>query len=139
MINQYDPKLIASVVQHEGYRAFPYRCTSGALTIGWGHNLDERGITEDAARLLLHADLESAILFSMTLHGWKRCNEARQRVLAEMVFQMGYEGVCRFKLMLAAIYAEDWQGAHDEMLDSKWAKHDSPARARTLAKRMLEG
>jgi lysozyme len=55
-----------------------------------------------------------------------------------MVFQMGVAGVSKFKRFLAAALAEDWQRAHDEMLDSKWAKQ-TPSRAKELARVFIEG
>ena len=36
---------IELIKYHEKYRRFPYRCTAGKLTIGYGWNLDDNGIT----------------------------------------------------------------------------------------------
>jgi len=44
----------------------------------------------------------------------------------------------KFKKALAAIRSGDWQEAHDQMLDSRWARQ-VPRRAEDLAKVMLRG
>ena len=41
------------VKMHEGLRLKPYRCTSGKLTIGYGRNIEDNGITEAEASFLL--------------------------------------------------------------------------------------
>ena len=53
-------KLAARVRRNEGLSYLPYRCSAGALTIGYGHNLDARGIDIEVAELLLKQDLEIA-------------------------------------------------------------------------------
>ena len=32
--------------QDEGWRLKPYRCTAGKLTIGYGRNIEDKGITK---------------------------------------------------------------------------------------------
>ena len=46
---------------------------------------------------------------------------------------MGMKGGGYFRNMLAAMEKADWEEAAKEMLDSKWAKKDSPQRANRLA------
>jgi len=41
----------------EGLRLKPYHCTAGKLTIGYGRNLEDRGITEAEAEYLLENDV----------------------------------------------------------------------------------
>jgi lysozyme len=59
--------------------------------------------------------------------------------MAAMTFQLGVSGVMAFKRLLAALERGDWPAAAAEMLDSKWAKEDSPARARRMAAAMASG
>ena len=51
---------IELIKYHEKYRRFPYRCTAGKLTIGYGWNLDDNGITEDQASYILAGQARSA-------------------------------------------------------------------------------
>ena len=50
-----------------------------------------------------------------------------------MSYQMGVTGVSYFKKMIKAMKQSNWKVAADEMLDSKWAKKDTPNRANRLA------
>ena len=50
-----------------------------------------------------------------------------------MVYQMGYNGVSKFKETLRLINNENYYEASDEMLDSNWA-HQTPERALKLSK-----
>jgi GH24 family phage-related lysozyme (muramidase) len=54
----------------------------------------------------------------------------RQDPLVQMCFQMGVAGVEGFPTMLGCIVSGDMDGAAAAGLDSKWARSDSPARAR---------
>ncbi|HQM17030.1 MAG: lysozyme [Candidatus Cloacimonas sp.] len=45
------------LVRHEGLRLKPYRCTAGRLTIGIGRNLDDCGISQSEAYVMLINDI----------------------------------------------------------------------------------
>ena len=47
-------------------------------------------------------------------------DEVRQRVIINMVFNLGYAGVCKFKKMIAAIEDKNYTKASDEMVNSRW-------------------
>ena len=61
--------------------------------------------------------------------------EEVQRIIANMMFNMGYPRLSKFKGMKAGIYARDWQQAADEMVDSRWYNQVTN-RAERLVKRM---
>lgn len=125
-----------SLIDEEGLRLKPYRDTVGKLTIGVGRNLDDVGISEDEARILLEHDI-TRVARSLDTHlsWWTRLSQDRQNVLVEMGFQLGIAGLFRFRKFLLALEMGDYEGAKDEMLDSKWARQ-TPDRADRLAKRM---
>ena len=132
-------ELEREVASDEGFMPIPYRCTSGKLSIGYGTNIQD-GITKDEALLLLRhrlgkvsAALESRLPF------WARLTDDRRRVLANMGYQLGVGGLMGFKRMIAALERGDYEAAAREMLDSKWAKRDTPGRAKRLAERMRRG
>ena len=52
-------RIKAQLVRHEGLRLKPYRCTAGKLTIGIGRNLDDCGISQTEAYLLLENDIRN--------------------------------------------------------------------------------
>ena len=115
-------KLAARIRQNEGLAHQPYRCSAGALTIGYGHNLDARGISKEVAELLLKHDLEIAEKqVKNAFIWWPKLDDARMGVLIEMCYNLGLSGLVGFKKMISAVEGGDYKKAAKEMLDSKWA------------------
>ena len=132
-------KLIQQLRRHEGERLKPYRCTAGKLTIGVGRNLDDRGITAAESALLLSNDIDTVWNELKTRIPWMTgLNDVRQRVLLDMAFNLGTDGLMRFKNTLAAIQLGQYEKGSKMMLDSLWAKQVG-MRAQRLAKMMQTG
>lgn len=72
------------------------------------------------------------------LFTWTRLSPIRQAALIDMAYQQGGAGLARFKHMLAAIRLSDWPTAHDECLNSAYAK-EVPSRAKSNASLLLTG
>ena len=53
---------------------------------------------------------------------WASISDPRQCVLTDMAFNIGQARLYGFHNMLDAIRRHDWQTAHDELLDSAYAK-----------------
>jgi lysozyme len=131
--------LEALVARHEGYRQHLYRCTSGKLTIGYGLNL-EAGLPEDEARLLMSYRLRKIReRLSRAFPWFDGLGQIRKDVLISMAYQMGLEGLFGFRKMLDAVEKKQWDRASYEMLDSRWAKEDTPERAKELSLMMKHG
>ena len=54
--------LIEQLKRHEGKRLFPYHCTANKLTIAYGRNLDDVGVTEEEAELMLVNDVKLSLI-----------------------------------------------------------------------------
>jgi lysozyme len=127
------------LVQDEGLKLKPYRCTAGKLTIGVGRNLDDVGISASEAMLLLEHDINRVIAkLSYHLPWWSSLSENRQRVLANMAFNLGIDGLLKFKNTLSYIQNGKYREAAKAMLESKWAKQVGE-RAVRLSKMMEAG
>jgi len=61
--------------------------------------------------------------------------EEAQRVIANMMFNMGLTRLSNFKNMKLSVDARNWDVAADEMVDSKWY-YQVPNRAKRLVERM---
>ena len=130
--------VLAPLMRDEGWRPKPYRCTAGALTIGFGTNLDA-GISEDEGLFLLENRVSKVILALKDALPWFDALDAvRQGVLVQMAYQMGVEGLLKFRRTLAAVERGDFATAADYMLQSLWAKQ-TPARALRLSQQMRFG
>lgn len=132
-------RLLAQLRADEGLRLKSYRDTMGKLTIGYGRNLDDRGISEREAEMLLRADLHAAISDLRLRLPWvDELGPARHAVLIMMTFNCGVAGLLKFERMMAALDRRDYAAAATEMLASRWAIQVGD-RARRLATQMRTG
>lgn len=132
-------QLLADLKRDEGMRLRPYRDTVGKLTIGYGRNLDDRGITAEEAEMMLQHDLATAERECAISFDWfAALDDARQSVLVNMAFNLGLSRLRGFGVMLACVREGDYAQAAEEMLRSKWAKQVG-GRADRLAAQMRYG
>lgn len=123
----------------EAFRAKPYRCTAGKLTIGIGRNIDDVGITRDEALFLLRSDITKIeAQLDKNLPWWRKLSDARQRVLLNMTFNMGLRTMLTFERTLGLIQFGKYHEAAQAMLQSKWAKQVGE-RAERLSEMMKVG
>lgn len=145
MLTRHDPILIAELRRDEGVRYSPYKDTVGIDTIGVGHNLRAKPLgltyplTDAEVDRILECDLDEVFAeLDRRLPWWRDLSQARQRVLANMAFNLGIAGLLTFKNTLQEIQRGHYQIAANNMLASKWAKQVGQ-RANRLAKMMVEG
>ena len=125
------------IKSEEGYRKYPYKCTNGKLTIGYGTNLEEGLSREEAESLLKYrldkviSNLNSRVVFPNLKY--KRLPYGVREALADMMYQLGRTRFKKFKKMLTALEERDYETASKECLDSKYYREDSPARAKRNA------
>lgn len=123
----------------EGLRLRPYRCTAGKLTIGVGRNLEDRGITQAEALLLLDNDIVAFWAELAVAQPWVlAAPEPVQEALLNMAFNLGVGGLLGFKQTLALMQTEQYAAAASAMLASKWAGQVGK-RAERLARQVREG
>lgn len=116
-------RVAEQLLADEGLRLKPYRCTAGRLTIGVGRNLDERGITEAEALLLLDNDIGDCwTRLSANLSWLAAAPDPVQEALVNMAFNLGVGGLLGFKDTLELLRAEQYAEAAQAMLASKWAR-----------------
>lgn len=123
-----------------GGRFRPYHDTVGKLTIGFGRNLDDRGISLAEADALLDNDIDDAIrdLTARYPSWFPALDPVRQAVLVQMAFNLGIARLSGFKRTLGAVARRDYALAAVGMLESLWAEQVG-ARARRLARQMETG
>jgi len=134
--------LVRQLREEEGEVLHEYKDHLGYSTIGIGRLIDKRkggGITKAEAEYLLNNDIEKFTLaLRKELPWFGDLDEVRQGTLVGMAFQMGTNGLLKFKNMLKLTKSKDFEGAAKAMLDSLWAKQ-TPARANRLAAQMRTG
>lgn len=131
--------LRALLVKHEGLRLKPYKCSAGKVTIGVGRNLDDVGITEFEANLMLNNDITRVQNECLREFAWiKSLDQVRQDVVFSMVFNLGMPRFKGFKKFIEALRVQNYAKAADEMLSSLWAQQVG-LRAQELSDMMLLG
>ena len=129
-------KIKDQLIQHEGLKLKPYQCPAGRLTIGVGRNLEDKGITEKEAVMLLENDIQECLKDLKTIFNeFDLLPEQAQLVLVDMRFNLGYKGFRKFKKMIKAVRQQDFHSAAREMRDSLWY-HQVGKRAEHLTEMM---
>lgn len=138
-----ETQITAQLIKDEGEVLHAYQDDKGFWTIGVGILIDERkggGITRDESRYLLRNRIRAKTAECETrFEWWDAIDTVRQQVIVCMAFQLGTNGVANFKRMCAALRIRDYITASIEMLDSDWAREDTPARAKRMAQIMRSG
>ena len=128
-------ELLKSIEENEGFRGFQYNDTLGYPTIGFGTKLP---LSKEEAELILKFRLEKMInLLEKTKPEVKDFPQSIKEVLYEMAYQMGVNGLLKFKKMFKALEEQDYKKASLEGLDSRWAEQ-TPNRAKKLMKRVAD-
>ena len=129
-------ELLNSIRKHEGFRAKVYKCSESFDTIGYGFAIKDLVLDEDIANIILQRKLEALIRGIEFRFGWFADLPGTVKdVVIEMSFQLGVNGVSKFKKTIEHLKCEEWESAADEMLDSKWAVQ-TPNRAKALSDRI---
>lgn len=126
--------------QDEGFSGVPYVCTGGAVTIGYGHNLDANPLTKEEAEFLLRRQVLQCIpdvIDAVTEDKWMSMGHWRRTALVNMRYQLGSRGFRGFLRMLEAIKRGDYEQAAKDAMDSRWAAQ-TPARADRVAVALAE-
>ena len=113
-----------AIKKDEGLVLKPYKCSAGKLSIGYGRNLEDRGIDKEEAEFLFNTDIKTVdnqlkILLSEVFN---TLSDKRKAILVNMGFNLGVYGLLKFKKMIKALECADFETASLEMLDSRWAK-----------------
>jgi lysozyme len=109
------------LIRHEALKLMPYRCSAGKLTIGVGRNLEDRGITDAEARMMLSYDVASAEADALKFGWFKELEQPRKDAILNMIFNLGLARFREFKKFIKLMEEKRYPEASKEMLSSKWA------------------
>lgn len=142
-------RLLEELMLDEGVIHEIYNDHLGYPTFGVGHLITEKDeehgkplgtpVSEERVTECLNVDVDIVCAeLDKNMEWWRGLNDTRQRVMANMCFNLGYPRLSKFKKFLAAVQEEDWETAAVEMMDSKWATQVGD-RAVRLREKMLNG
>lgn len=110
------------LMNEEGFRSTVYLCSAGANTIGFGRNLDAKGIGKPEATILLNNDIEDAFNYLRHWIFWRDLSPIQKTVLADMYYNLGSSGLRKFVKMHEALQNGNYNEASAQILDSKYAR-----------------
>ena len=139
-------KLREQIAYDEGIEHKIYLDHLGLPTFGIGHLIRESDpehgsevgtlVSEDRVNEALESDIQTVLSDCNKLYSdFEDLPEEAQLIIANMMFNLGYPRLSKFKGMKQGVDARDWNAAADEMVDSRWY-HQVTNRAERLVQRM---
>ena len=124
-------KLREELERDEGIKYEVYLDHLGYPTFGIGHLITDDDpecgtsvgteVSSDRVQEAFDSDIESVLSDCERLYvQFEHLPEEAQLIIANMMFNMGYTRLSKFKGMKRGVDARDWETAADEMVDSKW-------------------
>jgi lysozyme len=144
------PLLIAELRRDEGLKLFAYDDATGKNivkfstvvghpSIGIGRALDVHGITEAEAEYLCSNDIDAITAALVKNYAWfPWLDDVRQRVVANMAFNLGVAGLDTFHQTLDFIGRHQFGLASKAMENSAWYR-ETGERAKRLAQMIATG
>ena len=126
-------KLQKELERDEGVKYEVYLDHLGYPTFGIGHLIidddPEYGaavgtkVSNDRVKEAFSSDIETVLSDCERLYeDFRDLPEEAQLIIANMMFNMGYTRLSKFRGMKRGVDARDWTAAADEMVDSRWYK-----------------
>lgn len=131
----------------EGKRNLAYKDSKGIWTIGIGHNVETRPISDLAVKIIFEDDVSTVVeLLDKYLPWWRGEDVVRQNALIDLGFNLGVgpspedkEGkLLTFKNTLKAWKEGDYVGASNGLAASLWYKQVG-SRGRRIVKMVQTG
>lgn len=131
--------------KEEGFKPMPYMDTKGVKTIGYGFNMTDptvsklipqsvmehrRALTQDEANNIYGQLYSKAQITAQKFSGgqWPNLSDNQRKALTDMAYQMPGK-INGFKNLKTAIQGGNFNTAAREILNSDYARKDSPNRA----------
>jgi lysozyme len=125
-------------VKNEGLRYKIYGDEKGIPTIGIGRNLAAVGLRPDEIELMFENDINACWMDLVNEAWFNALNEARQIVIIDMVFNLGWKGFQEFDTFIKFLQKEDWKGAATDLLSQRIATEE-PSRTQYNAQVIEKG
>ena len=132
------------IKKNEGFSIKPYKDKLGNLTIGYGHLIKKNEVylknknqTHQYLLDLFQKDFKKAVdAYNKNFFKYN-FNKKEERLLIEMIFQLGIKNVLKFKKMISNLKSKNKYLTAFEMMNSLWYKQ-TPKRVEILIKDYLK-
>lgn len=115
-------KVRQQIIKSEGWERFPYKCPANKLTIGVGHNIEDRGLSDAVIGFILDEDIDICISeLRGSLSFWDDLPDPVQEALIDLCFNLGISRLMQFRMTLKHLKDGAWDLAATELLNSRYA------------------
>jgi lysozyme len=122
------------LVDDENKERLPYFDSRHILTAGIGRNLG-KGFSNDEIDLMFSNDVASACSdLDSHVPWWRKLPQPQQRVMVNLVFNMGWSRFSGFVKFITAMQSWDWNRAAAELRDSLWYRQVGERGPRMVAR-----
>ncbi len=124
-------------LDHLGYPTFGigHLITNRDREYGWSVGTD---VAEDRVQEVFEEDVKTVLSDCKKLYNdFDELPEEAQLIIANMMFNMGYTRLSKFKGMKRGVDSRNWEEAAVEMVDSRWYTQVTN-RAERLVQRMIK-
>ena len=126
--------IIKSIKIHEGFSPHVYIDSMGVETVGYGFTIKDFELSEGIASTILRIVVLNLIIKANEEFKWfYHMPQKVKEVVVEMCYQLGINGFAEFEKTIEYLQNHQWVMASDEMLNSVWAKEQTPSRAKHLS------
>ena len=118
----FESELLQQIKEHEGLVLKPYKCPAGKLTIGYGHNLQDNGLSKSACEFILSEDIDEAkknLYAVFTRKFFETLSNNQKIALIDMMFNLGMSRFLTFKKFILAVKNKDFIKASAEIINSR--------------------
>lgn len=118
----FESDLLKQIKEHEGLVLKPYKCTANKLTIGYGHNLEDNGLSKTACEFILFEDIDEAkknLYGVFTRKFFESLSNSQKIALIDMMFNLGLSKFLTFKKFIQAVKNKDFMKASAEIINSR--------------------
>ena len=118
----YQSELLQQIKEHEGLRLKLYKCPAGKLTIGYGHNIEDNGLSKSACEFVLYDDIDEAQKNVCSIFGYEFFENlpvCKRVALVDMMFNLGMAKFLTFKRFIFAVETQNWENASREVINSR--------------------
>lgn len=144
-INRMYDHIKEEIIKHEGKINKIYKDHLGNATFGVGHlvlptdNLEE-GVEYDDTTIMeyFERDFDQALHDARSFIKEESINPVAFGCVINMAYQLGLPRLLKFKNFQYHLNKNDYVSASEEMLNSVWAKKQTPNRANELAETMRD-
>ncbi len=134
--DDFNQSIRSFLIEWEGIKSIPYRCSSNRWTVGIGHNLDahrqsiQSRYTPEQIERFFRDDLDEAVAIARSgVDHFDELPEEVRLVVISLVWTVGRQGFTKFVNFRLALSKGNYQDAARQLKQSKWYYQVGKARS----------